>query len=117
MESKFIKNQIDNNSDLDNFEQIKLTPLGKYHLFSLVRQFQYIDSIIIDTPILDEDTRKSILLEDEMESRLNRTKNFINYLNSCKTSIKDIEIQRLWEEIYNSIVEDIERIKTKIKMK
>ena len=116
MDSQSIRNQVDNNSDIDNFEQIKLTPLGKYHLFSLVRQFQYIDSIIIDTPILDEETRKSILLETDMKSRLDRTTSFINYLNSCKTSIKDIEIQKLWEEIYNSIVEDMDRIKAKNKI-
>lgn len=114
MDSQSIRNHVDNNTGIDSFEQIRLTPLGKYHLFSLVRQFQYIDSIIIDTPILDEETRKTILIETDMKSRLDRTTNFINYLNSCKTSIKDIEIQKLWEEIYNSIVEDMDRIKTKI---
>jgi hypothetical protein len=63
---------------------------------------------------LDEDIRKVILLETDLQSRLDRTTQFVNYLNSFKTSIKDIEIQKLWEEIYNSIVEDMERIKPKI---
>lgn len=113
-DNQCIKNQVDSIIELSETDKIKLTTLGKYHLFSLVRQFQYIDSIIIDTPIIDDETRIHITDSQDIKSRISRTESFIKYLDSCSLYIKDVEVQKLWEEISISVKENMKSIKEKV---
>jgi len=114
MENQCIRNQVENNFELKDIERLKLTTLGKYHLFSVVRQFQYVDSVIIDTPIVDEEVKKDISLESDIHTRLARTEIFVRYLDSCALTLKDTEIQNLWKEISIAIGENINDIKNKV---
>ncbi len=114
MDNQCIRNQVENLLEIKDIEKVKLTTLGKYHLFSISKQFQYVDSIIIDTPILDEEIRKVISMDVDINSRLNRTGLFINYLDSCVLSVKDVEIQNLWKEISKAVIENMNDIKKKV---
>lgn len=110
-----IRGQIENILDIDNIEQIRITTLGMYHIFSLVTVFQYIDAIIIDTPILNSDIRERITLESDIESRLARTEIFFDYLNNCSGSIQDSNVREIWKNIYKTLNVNIKEIRGNIR--
>jgi len=61
---------------------IRLTTVGAYHFGPLVRQFTYVDSIIVDTPILDPDVRSRIVDVERIGERLDRAAVFVEYLDT-----------------------------------
>ncbi len=62
---------------------LRATTVGVYHVTKLTNYFTYYDAVLVDTPILDEDTR--LLLRDvgNIEARLTRAEYFCNYLDNC----------------------------------
>jgi len=109
IENDYINRTIEKDSVEDD-DMIKITPLGRYHIFNLISEFQYLDAAIIDTPILDEKIRDSIKNIIDIDGRLERTKLFINYLTSSVEIIVDNEIRSLWEKISNSAIDKINDI-------
>jgi hypothetical protein len=75
---------------------LRITPLGRFHIFSLLPMFQYLDAIIIDTPIIDESVRRKIDDVEQIHERLARTEAFLSYLDDCSRAIKDGELLAEW---------------------
>jgi hypothetical protein len=96
---------------LDDSDIIKISTLGRYHIFNLVSEFQYLDATIIDTPILDEETRDEIIDVNNIHDRLKRTDLFLHYLNRSIVSINDGELKSLWEKIFVTSLKKIDEIK------
>jgi hypothetical protein len=93
--------------------RLKITPLGRFHLFTLVTIFQYLDAIIIDTPILDSfDFRMSN--EFDIKQRLDRTERFISYLESKSAAIRDSTLTSEWSEIVKSALDNIREIRDRV---
>lgn len=105
-----VENEVIREEDL-----VRITPLGKYHIFDLVSQFQYLDATIIDTPILDDDIRDQIKDVQPIEERLLRTELFLDYLNSSVDHINDADIRTLWGKILSVSLGHIEEIKERNK--
>jgi len=61
---------------------LRVTTLGLYHITRLCGRFEYIDAVVIDTPILKSDVRESIHDVFEIYPRLLRADNFRKYLDS-----------------------------------
>jgi len=100
---------------LDDAEQeIRATSLGKYHVNHLVGTFQYIDAIIIDTPILDTQVRKELREERGIDRRLSRAEVFISYLDRCSKSLQDGEATELWEMCHDLVADDIKGIRERL---
>ncbi|MGB0165345.1 MAG: hypothetical protein ACPF8V_00695 [Luteibaculum sp.] len=98
----------------NNKLQIRITNSGIYHLRFLVQSFTYIDSIIVDTPILDDSTKANILNEMNIAKRLDRASIFRGYLDE-QWKIADIKTKYFsWETFSGELNEDIERIKDRI---
>jgi hypothetical protein len=55
---------------------IRITTTGAYHLNNLPNLFVYIDAIIVDTPIFDNQVRGEIQDVESIEARIKRAKNF-----------------------------------------
>jgi len=94
--------------------QIRVTNLGIYHLRFLIHSFTYVDSVIVDTPILDELFKGEILNEINIEKRLDRAISFKNYLDKQWDIANITSTYFSWKTYSSELNEDIERIKNKI---
>lgn len=89
---------------------LRVTTLGLYHIDRLCSRFEYIDAVIIDTPILSHDVRESIYDVFKIDSRLVRAECFRKYLDS---QWKQIHIQGLgfdWSNTSKKLKGQMERI-------
>jgi hypothetical protein len=59
----------------------RITTVGAYSLRRLPRMFTYIDAMIVDTPILEDNTRNLIHESADLVGRLDRAKVFTEYLD------------------------------------
>jgi hypothetical protein len=99
---------------LSDDDTIKISSLGRFHIFELISAFQYIDATIVDTPILDENTRDKIKDVYTISDRIQRTELFLFYLDKSIAHLVDAEINTVWKKIYLKSLEDIEEIKRRI---
>jgi hypothetical protein len=53
-----------------------------YHVRELLRHFEYVDAVVVDTSILDDDTRAAISDVRPFEARIDRAQRFRQYLNT-----------------------------------
>ena len=70
-------------SDISSASFSKITPAGKYYLNSLIYEFAYLDSVIIDTPISDHaffSQLRYLIHMPELENRITKVDRFVNYL-------------------------------------
>ena len=93
---------------------VRITSLGRYHASHLVGTFQYLDAIIVDTPILDEELRARINDDRQIRSRLVRCREFIEYLDECSKLIQDSDAIQLWRDVYSSVADNIESIRRNV---
>lgn len=67
-------------------KSFRITSVGAYHLKRWLGEFTYIDAMVFDTPIFDEEVREG-LLEDinslAIDKRYKRALGFRRYLNDC----------------------------------
>jgi len=96
--------EFDNQSrtDIKSAIYAKITASGKYYLENIIKEFVYLDSIFIDTPISDlnclDNLRKSVN-ETDLDKRIARTSLFISYLCECE----NIEHQEHPEYFHNEL--------------
>ncbi|MBE1427291.1 hypothetical protein H4684_003983 [Desulfomicrobium macestii] len=93
--------------------RVRITPLGRFHLFSLIHTFQYLDAIIIDTPILDA-ISWDIFSDSDIIKRLLRTEKFLFYLDSKSIYIQDPVLNSEWKEIIETAKKNIKEIRDRI---
>jgi len=104
---------IPNSDDLAP-RSFRVTTLGVYHLIKLVRYFTYVDAIIVDTPILEENIRVKITDAYTIEERLSRAITFCDYLDKQWTMIDKNAVGFKWSDVSRKIREDIEKIRMRI---
>src|SRR5208337_4088955 len=75
--------------------------LGKYHINLLAHNFQYIDAVSVDTPILADDVRQSLQDCFRIRERLARSFLFLKYLNSCSRSLQDARAKQVWNDVHD----------------
>jgi len=90
--------------------ELRVTPLGRYHVTELVKTFQYTDGVVIDTPIIDDNARAEIEIVREIKERTERARAFIRYLNKSAQSLIDANAIKLWNEIHDTVLEEIKQI-------
>ena len=100
-------------SELVHSDVIRITTLGRYQVNALVNTFQYFDAIIVDTPILDQQVRKTTVDVEGIMRRLNRANDFVDYLNNCINSIQDSDAVQLWRGCYLKVKSEINFIRVK----
>lgn len=99
-----------NNSELN----IRVTNLAIYHLRFLINSFTYVDAMIVDTPIFDENFRRDIHNVTSINERLTRCEIFADYLDS-QWDKSDLNTGLLdWKTISSELREDIARIKLRV---
>ncbi len=92
-------------------DELRITSLGAYHINELAVQFQYVDAMIVDTPVLDEAVRRKMVDSQSISERLNRVVAFIEYLDTCSSSLKDRDAISLWKDVHTRLVADVEQVR------
>ncbi len=93
---------------------IRVTTVGAYHFGPLVRQFTYVDSMVVNTPILDAQYRSQIEDVESIRDRLKRASVFVAYLDeqwvvgAQKPDIFD------WPAVSKGLKEEIENIRGRL---
>ena len=87
-------------------EDVRITSLGSFHITTLVRTFQYMDAVTVDTPILDDETRASIKDLQHIRDRLKRARIFTAYLDRQVECINDTDARRVLSDIFTEVAND-----------
>ena len=89
-------------------KEVRITALGSFHVTTLVRQFQYADAVVVDTPILDDATRTSQIRDvRHIRERLDRARTFLRYLERQAEHLTDADARRVLADIFAAVVNDI----------
>ncbi len=113
-EKHYVRRPVERDSDLSEADKIRLTSLGRYHIYSLISTFQYLDATIIDTPILDGEVRNKISEVTSIKERVQRTEYYLEYVDNCVTRIQDEELRSAWEKVSLEAKKDMEEIRDRI---
>ena len=88
----------------------RATTVGVYHIAKLVRQFTYVDAVIVDTPVLDDDARRAIRDVHSIRDRLSRAEIFCGYLDAQWAELEGTEVRFRWPDVCCDLREDMKRI-------
>jgi hypothetical protein len=99
-------------SDSSSFYRI--TTIGAYYVRRLIARFEYVDAMIIDTPILNAQVRSQIYNDFSIKERLKRASIFTDYLDSEWEPLSEYELSFQWPVVKKRINRDINYVTGKI---
>jgi hypothetical protein len=92
----------------------RVTSVGAYYVKRFITGFQYVDAMIVDTPIVDVNMRAEIANVYNIADRLSRARVFCKYLDSQWQLIEGRQLAFEWPIIRKLIDRNIEYITGKI---
>jgi len=95
----------------------RITTVGAYYVRRLIRRFTYIDAMIVDTPILDQQVQAQITDVYDISDRLARANIFCDYLDEQWKAFEGRELAFQWPAVRWSIGRDIEYVTGKISIR
>lgn len=87
--------------------RLRLTALGRYHISDLLGRFQYLDAVVIDTPVLDASITRQITVVQDIRDRVARCRSFLRYLNTCAQHVSNTPIFSHWERVHEHVANEI----------
>jgi|GEM_PF-1278221 len=93
---------------------VRITSLGTFHITTLVCNFQYIDAMTIDTPILDDQVRALVKDVQDIRSRLKRARIFAAYLGRQAEHFTNADARRVLADIFTTVANDITDIEQEL---
>jgi len=99
-------------SDVMAVTKYRITTVGAYTLRKLVRYFSYVDAMIVDTPIVDDEVKRQIEDTRLIQERLDRAEIFLAYLDTQWTPLATKGLSFDWKLASQSVRGEIERIRT-----
>lgn len=96
-----------------NVNNFRVLPSGIYSVTMLPIMFAYIDAIIIDTPICDEETKSLIHISKTIQERLERSLIFIEYIKNSADPKMEEFID--YKEMAGRLRREINNIQEKLK--
>jgi hypothetical protein len=97
------------NSD-DQRRRFRITTVGAYTYKKLMGTFVYLDAVVVDTPIVDEQVAKGLDDCQAIEARVKRAKLFAEYLSDSWEFFRDGDHAFDWDEVSQPLERDYERI-------
>lgn len=97
-------------------QSMRVTTVGAYHIRRLCRLFQYIDAIIVDTPILTPSVRTAVSDERNIVERLDRTNEFRRYLDEHWELLEGVGASYVfdWNGASRELEANIQFIRTRV---
>jgi hypothetical protein len=96
-------------ADVQNKNAYRVTTVGMYVLSRLVRWFVYIDAVVVDTPILDQNARLGIANVDQVDRRVARGRIFVDYLDSQWAKLSASPVAFDWAAVSRDLKSDMSR--------
>jgi GTPase SAR1 family protein len=94
---------------------MRVTPSGLYHAYRLAGNFQYLDAMIVDTPILTDSVREKMRVVEDIADRLGRAEVFVKeYLDEMWTPISGRAIGFDWTEASGHAQQEIQSIRWRL---
>jgi hypothetical protein len=97
-------------SDVLSCEAYRITTVGGYMAEKLVRIFAYVDAMIVDTPIVDDDVRAKIRDVTRIGDRLERAEIFRSYLDRAWNSLEGKDTVFDWVSTSKSLRKEFDRV-------
>jgi len=96
-------------------QTLRATTVGLYHYGHLCREFQYVDAMIVDIPIFDEEIRTRIRDDHSIELRTNRTEAFCYYLDQVWSKLDKSKVKPLfdWDDVSTDLKKNIGYIRSR----
>jgi hypothetical protein len=98
----------------DETRELRATDLGTYHIAHLMRTFNYMDAMTVDTPILDDEARAEIADVMAIRGRIERGLVFLDYLNGASAQLLDIQTKKYWKDCYEEVKREMGRIQDQL---
>ncbi|HWP67824.1 MAG TPA: hypothetical protein VN437_00895 [Rectinemataceae bacterium] len=95
----------------ESSSRLRISPLGRYHVNTLLEAFNYYDAVAIDTPIIVEQARRKIADVFSIRERLERADAFIEYLLGASDSVQDADGKRFIERKCDAAKREIDAIR------
>lgn len=95
-------------------QKVRITASGSFHLQNLPPIFQYLDAMVVDTPVMDASVRSGLTDVYTINERIARTRLFLSYLDNASKALKDSQLKEVWDEISLRAWREIEEIETRI---
>ena len=92
----------------------RITTIGSYYYQKLACNFNYVDAMVVDTPIVDREVRERIGDEATIFGRLDRAEEFRRYLDSQWTNIESATEVFNWKYLSNQLFAEISLIKSRL---
>jgi hypothetical protein len=89
----------------------RVTTIGAYTYKRLLRTFVYLDAVVVDTPVVDDDVAHRLDDHRDIEDRLKRAEHFISYLDDQWDQFEVVSPPFSWPEVREEIAGDMERAK------
>jgi hypothetical protein len=87
---------------------LRSTSVGLYHINKLCGMFTYLDTIIVDLPILDPAVNRQVRIVYNLSDRLSRVRLVLNYLSRCWSAVPNqasgFDWPRVAEELEQNMV-------------
>ena len=109
-----IKTMNSNNEEESLATYYRLTTIGAYYFRKLVSTFQYLDAVVVDTPVMDSEARTSILDARSIAERLDRAARFCTYLDGQWGDLGDSGSVFDWTSTAIDVRRDIEQIRERL---
>ncbi|UUW07122.1 hypothetical protein NLG42_13515 [Flavobacterium plurextorum] len=93
---------------------IRATSSGIYHLNYLITTFPYMEAMIVDVPIFDENIKSKIIIGTDIIERMESTLVFVNYLDDVWKNNKFSSIYFDWNRRSEELKREIEKIRQKV---
>ncbi|MGY3215291.1 hypothetical protein [Mucilaginibacter sp. HD30] len=89
---------------------LRITNSGIYHLCYLLNSFTYIDAIVVDVPVFDENLRGLIINVQDINGRIQRALTFKNYLDQIWQNSDFVNPYFDWRQRSAELEKEIQRI-------
>jgi hypothetical protein len=100
--------------DVEGVQQVRVTSAGVYAIERLAGMFQYVDAMIVDTPIVSPEYRAKIHDVRAIADRLNRADIFIEYLDDNWRALSVSEMYFDWPARKQQLQSDIDGARRRI---
>lgn len=92
---------------------VRATSCGIYHLLYLINSFTYIDAILVDVPIFDDQIKVQIINTFDIAHRIERATIFKSYLDSVWEKSKFKDLHFVWPQRSKELEIDISHVNNK----
>jgi hypothetical protein len=92
-------------------QALRTTTVGLYHINRLCRMFTYVDAMLVDVPIFDQQVRESIKNAGTIGLRADNVETFRQYLDDCWSLLDSTNNAFNWSDVSAELKDDIRRVR------